>query len=538
VSRPVILTLASAAGLVLLVALVNVSNLLLARGTARRRELALRAALGAGRARILRQLLTESVLLGLAGGAAGLLLALWGVRTIVTLAPAGLPRLAEIAPDPRALGFALVLSLVTGIVFGLAPAWRSSRTDLRAVFEDGDRVGGDARASRGRDALVVVEVALAVTLGVGAGLLARSFVSLVTLDPGFASERRLTAVVGFTGTPFADPARQPAFFRELLDRVEALPGVRRAALVNHLPIGGDMWGSRLTIDGAPAPRPGEEPAAAQRVVSPGYFETMGIHIVRGRSFTKDDRRAVVVNESFARQYLAGRDPVGRRLKFGGGSSDRPWLAVVGVYRDTRQWRLTDRVTPEIYFPYANNPVDQWTQTTIVIETDVEPRSIAPGVQAAVWAIDPGLPVSPIRTMDEILADEVVGPRFAATLVGLFALLALVVATVGVYAVLSFAVARRARELGVRIALGARRGRVFGLVLGRGLLLVGSGLVAGLAGAAVGAHYVSALLFGVTPGDPATYAMTAVTVLAVSVAASAIPARRATRIDPISALRTE
>jgi putative ABC transport system permease protein len=274
------------------------------------------------------------------------------------------------------------------------------------------------------------------------------------------------------------------------------------------------------------------------VVSPGYFETMGIHIVRGRSFTKDDRRAVVVNESFARQYLAGRDPVGRRLKFGGGSSDRPWLAVVGVYRDTRQWRLTDRVTPEIYFPYANNPVDQWTQTTIVIETDVEPRSIAPGVQAAVWAIDPGLPVSPIRTMDEILADEVVGPRFAATLVGLFALLALVVATVGVYAVLSFAVARRARELGVRIALGARRGRVFGLVLGRGLLLVGSGLVAGLAGAAVGAHYVSALLFGVTPGDPATYAMTAVTVLAVSVAASAIPARRATRIDPISALRTE
>jgi len=536
--RPVILTLASAAGLVLLVALVNVSNLLLARATARRRELALRAALGAGRARILRQLLTESVLLGLAGGAAGLLLAIWGVRAIVALAPAGLPRLSEVAPDPRALGFALVLSLATGVVFGIAPAWRSSRADLRAVFEDGERGGGDTRALRRRDALVVIEVALAVMLGVGAGLLARSFVALVTLDPGFASERRLTAAVGFAGTPFADPARQPAFFQEVLDRVEALPGVRRAALVNHLPLGGDIWGSRLTIDGAPAPPPGEEPSATQRVAGPGYFETMGIRLVRGRSFTRDDRAAALVNETFAQLYLPGSDPVGRRVKLGGASSDRPWLTIIGVYRDTRQWRLADALQPEIYLPYAINPVAWWTQTTLVIETGVEPRSLAASVEAAVWAIDPDLPVSPIRTMDEILAGEVVGSRFAATLVGLFALLALVVATVGVYAVLSFTVARRTRELGVRVALGARRGQVFGLVLGRGLWLVAAGLVAGLAGAAAGARYVSTLLFGVTAIDPATYATIAATVLIVAAAASAIPARRATKVDPMVALRAE
>jgi len=536
--RPVILTLAGAAGLVLLVALVNVSNLLLARATARRRELALRAALGAGRARILRQLLTESVILGLAGGAAGLLLAVWGVRAIVALAPAGLPRLHEIAPDPRVFGFALVVSFGTGVAFGLAPASRSSRADLRAVFEEAERGGGDRRATRRRDALVVVEVALAVTLGVGAGLLARSFIALVRLDPGFASVRRLTAVVGFAGTPFADPARQPAFFQELLDRVEALPGVRHAALVNHLPIGGDIWGARLTIDGVPAPRPGREPAATQRVASAGYFETMGICFVRGRSFTKEDSRVVLVNESFARQYLSGQDPVGRRVKFGSGPSDRPWLTVVGVYRDTRQWRLADSLAPEIYLPYAINPVDWWTQTTIVIETGVEPGTLGPSVQAAVWGIDSDLPVSPIRTMDEILAGEVAGPRFAATLVGLFAILALSVATVGVYAVLSFTVARRTRELGVRVALGARRGQLFGLVLGRGLLLVAVGLTAGLAGAAVGARYVSTLLFGITAADPATYTTVATFVLVVATTASAIPARRATKVDPIVALRAE
>jgi len=383
-----------------------------------------------------------------------------------------------------------------------------------------------------------VAIRLAVTLGVGAGLLARSFVAVVTLDPGFASARRLTAAVGFAGTPFADPARQPAFFQEIVDRVEALPGVRRAALVNHLPIGGDMWGSRLTIDGAAAPQPGEEPSATQRVAGPGYFETMGIRIVRGRSFTRDDRHVVLVNESFARQYLSERDPVGRRVKVGAAQSDRPWLTVVGVYRDTRQWKLTDDLAPEIYFPYSINPVDWWAQTTVVIETVVDPRSLAGSVEAAVWAIDPDLPVSPIRTMDEILAGEAVGERFAATLVGLFAILALVVATVGVYAVLSFTVARRTRELGVRVALGAPRGQIFGLVLGRGLLLVGSGTAAGLVGAAVVARYASTLLFGVTSLDPATYALVAAVVLVVAAAASAIPARRATRIDPIVALRAE
>jgi putative ABC transport system permease protein len=536
--RPVILTFAAAAALVLLVVLVNVSNLLLSRASARRRELALRAALGAGRGRLLRQLLTESVLVGGAGGVAGVLVALWGVRALVAAAPAGLPRLDEIAPDPRVFGAALLVSLAAGLVFGLAPAWRAARAELRSALEDGARGGTEGRAPRRRDALVVVQVALAVAIAVGAGLLARSFVSLVTLDPGFASRHRLTADIGFAGTPFAEPARQPAFFRELVTRVEALPGVRRAGLVDLLPIGGDIWRWGLTIDGAPAPARGHEPSAALRVASPGYVEAMGLHLVRGRSFTPADRDVVLVNETFARRYLAGRDPVGRRLKLGGGPSDRPWLTVAGVYRDTRQWRLSADLQPEMYLPYAINPVAWWGRTTLVVETDVDPRTLASAVQAAVWAIDPDLPVDPIRTMGDILEGEVTGPRFAAALVGLFAILALVIAVVGVYAVLAYAVSRRQREMSVRLALGAPRAQIFRLVLGRGLALVAAGLAAGLALAAAGARYASSLLFGVTPGDPLTYAAVGVAVLVVAAAACAIPAWRATAADPMAALRAD
>ncbi len=536
--RPVILTFAAAAALALLVVLVNVSNLLLSRASARRRELALRAALGAGRGRLVRQLLTESALLGGAGGAAGVLLALWGVRALVAAAPAGLPRLDEIVPDPRVFGAALLVSLAAGLVFGLVPAWRAARADLRGALEDGARGGSEGGAPRRRDALVVVQVALAATLAVGAGLLARSFVSLLTLDPGFASDHRLTADIGFAGTPFADPARQPALFQDLLTRVEALPGVRRAALVDLLPIGGDIWRWGLTIDGAPAAARGHGPAAALRVATPGYLETMGIRLARGRSFTRADRDVVLVNETFARRYLAGRDPVGRRLRLGSEPSDRPWLTVAGVYHDTRQWRLTDDLQPEIYLPYAINPVAWWDRTTLVVETDVDPRTLVSSVRAAAWAIDPDLPVDPVRTMGDILEEEVAGPRFAAALVGLFAALALVIAVMGVYAVLAYAVSRRTKEMGVRLALGAPRGRVFRLVLGRGLALVAAGLAGGLAGAAVGARYVSSLLFGVTAGDPATYAAVGAAVLAAAAVACAIPAWRATAVDPIAALRAD
>ena len=536
--RPVILIFAAAAALALLVVLVNVSSLLLSRASARRRELALRAALGAGRGRLLRQLLTESVLLGGAGGVAGVLFALWGVRALVAAAPAGLPRLDEIASDPRVFAAALVVSLATGLIVGLAPAWRAVRADLRGALEQGARGGTDGRSPRRHDALVVAEVALAVTLAVGAGLLARSFVSLLTLDPGFASGHRLTAVVGFAGTPFAEPAQQPALFRELVTRVEALPGVRRAALVDFLPIGGDIWRWGLTIDGGPAPERGHEPSAALRVATPGYFETMGIRLVRGRSFTPADRDVVLVNETFARRYLTGRDPVGRRLRLGSDPSDCPWLSVAGVYRDTRQWRLSADLQPEIYPPYAINPVAWWGRTTLVVETEVDPRTLAAGVRAAAWSIDPTLPVDPVRTMGDILEGEVAGPRFAAALVGLFAALALVIAVMGVYAVLAYAVSRRMKEMGVRVALGAPRARVFRLVLGRGLALVATGLALGLAGAGAGARYVSSQLFGVTAGDPITYAAVGAAVLLAAAAACAIPAWRASTIDPIVALRAD
>ena len=397
--RPVILIFAAAAALALLVVLVNVSSLLLSRASARRRELALRAALGAGRGRLLRQLLTESVLLGGAGGVAGVLFALWGVRALVAAAPAGLPRLDEIAPDPRVFAAALVVSLATGLIVGLAPAWRAVRADLRGALEQGARGGTDGRSPRRHDALVVAEVALAVTLAVGAGLLARSFVSLLTLDPGFASGHRLTAVVGFAGTPFAEPAQQPALFRELVTRVEALPGVRRAALVDspsdrrgHLAMGPDNRRRPRARTGARAV--GGAPGGHARLLRDDGHPPRAraeLHARRPRRGPRErDVRAAVPDGPGSRRppAQAGERPVG--IARGSRSPACTATRASGGCPPT----CSRRSDP----PYAINPVAWWGRTTLVVETEVDPRTLAAGVRAAAWSIDPTLPVDPVRTM--------------------------------------------------------------------------------------------------------------------------------------------
>jgi putative ABC transport system permease protein len=535
-ARPAILVLAAAVGLVLLIACANVANLLLARASGRGREMAVRAALGAARARLIRQLLAESLLLATIGGALGTLLAMWGVGALVAASPDGTPRAEAIGINGAVLAFTVGMTLLTGILFGLAPALHASRADLTSGLREGARGQAGGGGRKLRRALVVAETALALVLLAGAGLLLRSFAQLQAVDRGFDSTNVLVGNVNAPRARFDNAGKIVALYDRLVERLQSVPGAEATALVSVLPLSGSDSDFAFFIEGRPKPATSaEQPTAWYRIVSSDYFKTMRIRIVRGRGLTDQDGTSapgvVVINESLARKYWPNEDPLGRRI-----SLDETTFTIVGIVADIRH-RGPDRPPDEeMYLHYRQYP----ERGTVVVARSASGNaaSLAPAVREAVRSVDPALPLANVTTMETLEADAVSQPRFVMLLVGLFAVVALALALVGVYGVLSYAVAQRTSEIGVRMALGATRGDVLRLVIFDGLRMVAVGAVIGVAGAAAAGRAMRALLFGVGAVDLPTLGLTVAALVAAAAVASAVPARRAIRIDPVEALRYE
>jgi putative ABC transport system permease protein len=538
-----LLILLGAVGLVLLIACANVAHMLLARASSRRKELAVRGALGAGRARIAAQLLTENLLLAVLGGAAGLVIASWGTRALRALSPANLPRVDSVAIDGWVALFLIAATLATGLIFGLVPALRVSSMNLAGALKDAARGSSESfRRNRLRGALVASEFALALVLLIGAGLMVRSFFALRAVDPGFRPDHVISMVVSVAGSPEADAGRREVFYRQLLDRVRALPGVEAAGGINHLPLAGDLWGWSFTIAGRPKPNPGEAPGAVYRIIMPGYLETMRLPVLRGRGISeRDDSGApgvVLINERAAARYWPGEDPLGKQISFDGHN----WITIAGIVKNAKQGDWADEVEPEVYLPALQNrafledPGVHFAYLTLVARTVGDPAALAPALKQAVWSFDRNLPVSEVLTMDRVVADATAAPRFEMLLLGVFATIALVLAAVGIYGVMSYSVARRTQEIGIRVSLGATRRDVLAMVVRQAMALVLAGAAVGLAGSLMLARLMSGMLYGVRPADPLTFAVVALLLAAVALAAAAIPALRATRIDPLVALR--
>jgi predicted permease len=550
--RQALLVLSVAVGFVLLIACANVACLLLARAAARQKEAAVRVALGASRWRILRQLLTESLLLSLSGAAVGMLLAVWGVDWVTALLAGNtdsfnvrLPRLSEIKIDAAALIYAFAVSLATAVLFGLAPALAASKPDLNQILKESGRgmAGGRRRL---RETFVVAELALALVLLIGAGLLMNSFVKLQAVDPGFNPRNLLTMTVSLAGaSQYVGPSRA-AFYRQLTDRLTALPGVESASAINHLPLAGDTWSTPLTIEGRPLPPPGQEVGATFRVSRPDYFRTMGARLRAGRDFTERDAAdapgVVIINETLARRHWPAEDPIGKRITLDDprdNSRAPQWLTVVGVVQDVKQSSWTDAPSNEIYLSFQQSRsfyAGRFASMTMVVRTSIEPQSLAAAVQGEVRALDRSLPVSNVVSMEQVIADTLWQQRFNLQLLGLFATLALALAAIGLYGVLSYAVAQRTHEVGLRMALGAQRRDVMKLVVGQGMKLALLGVALGLLASLALTRLMTKLLFEVSATDFTTFAVIALVLLAVALVACWIPARRATKVDPMVALR--
>ena len=543
--RPAFLVLFAAVGFVLLIASANIANLLLARGAARQRELAVRTALGAGRGRLMRQLLTESVLLALVGGAAGVLLAYWLLRILPAAAPAGIPRIDEVAIDGTVLAFACLTSIGTGLLFGLVPALQASRVNVVGTFnEAGMSATGGFRFLRGnrlRSLLIVAEVALSFVLLVAASLLVRSFVTLADVNPGYDPANVLTARLSLPPARYGDAAVKNVFWDRLLDRLGALPDVRAAGVTNLLPLLPGNIVLTFGVEGEPdPPSRDDQPRAGLRLVTPGYIAAMGLRLVEGRSLADTDRAdgalVLLVNESLARQYLGGR-ALQRRLR---GLTGAGPFEIVGVVGDVRHAGLDVDPQPEIYMsavqPGTRLPPSRGG--VLAVRTANDPLLLVPVLRRILADIDPNLPLDDVATMEQRVSASVAQPRFYTWLMGFFSVLALFLAAVGIYGVLSYAVTQRQREIGVRMALGAARGDVLRLVLSQGLALTVTGVAIGVAGALAVTRFLRTLLFGVTPTDPVTFVAIPVLLLIVALAACWVPARRATRVDPMVALRYE
>jgi putative ABC transport system permease protein len=540
-ARTLLLVLPGAGGLVLLIACANVANLLLARATARRREMAIRAALGAGRWQIVRQLLTESVLLFMIGGAAGLLLTTWGLEVLLKLSPADIPRRDEISIDATVLWFTLGLSLLTGLVFGLVPAWQASRADLHdALKESSHSAGAASGAKRFRNALVVAEMAFAIVLLIASGLLIRSFVRLLDVKPGFATENIIGFGVSLPNASYADAQRRAEFYQRLEERLRALPGVVAVGAATRLPLldAARNITSFLTIEGRPETER-DRPEVDFRRATPGYFQTMGIPQLQGRLFTEQDLRAqnsvVVINEVMARKYWPNEDPVGKRIGMGGGAPGGSWSTIIGVVGSVRHLGLDSEPRPEVYYHYLTSPP---VGPVIVIRTAAAPDALMNSIRSEVAALDKDAPVSQISTMEQVVARSVAPQRFMMLLFGLFAIVALVLAAVGIYGVMAYSVAQRTQEIGIRMALGAEKSDVLKLVIGQGMKLTALGVAPGLLAAFGLTRLMAGLLFGVSATDPLTFVVIALLLALVALLACYLPARRATRIDPLIALRCE
>ena len=562
--RRALLMLLGAVAFMLLVACVNVANLLLARAAAREREFAVRAALGASRARIIRQLLLESVPLGLLGGGAGLLLATWGLDLIRSLLPSSLPQHNTIGIDGRVLVFTLLASMLTVVVFGLLPAFQTARHELRDRLNEGGRGGtGGRRRSRLRAGLVVTEMALALILLVGAGLMMQSFVNLHHVDIGFSATNVLTMRIPLPKSKYPVPQQPndppPAglnFFNQMLERVQALPGVESAGVSNILPLGvGNGWGKMFSVEGHPMPTSLDQvPGVGLALVSPNYFKTLGITLRRGRDFTSSDRAetqpVAVINETLARRSFPNEDPLGKRIWLGPPESllprelrspDNPFVrrTIVGVIADVKSGNLDTAAGAEVYLPLEQSRGEGWENTMMLaVRSSLPTDSLAAAIREEVRTLDRDQPVTGIATMEERVSRTMSEPRFNTLLLGLFAGIAMLLAALGIYGVMSYAVTQRSPEFAIRMALGAQRHDVLGLVIGQGMKLTLIGVGLGLAGAFALTRLIQNLLFDVSAADPLTFTVIALLLALVALVACWLPARRATKVDPLVALRYE
>jgi putative ABC transport system permease protein len=535
--KPVLYTLLGAVGCVLLIACANLANLLLARATARHREISIRAALGAGRGRLIRQLLTESVVLAICGGAAGVVLAKWGLDALLALAPTNLPRSGEIHLNAGVLLFSLGLSIVTGLLFGIAPAWLAARADVNEALKQGTR-GSTEGGARGRlrSALVVIEVMLALVLLGGAGLLARSFMQLVHVDPGFIPENATLMRLSLPQKKYAQPEQQTAFADALLERVKNLPGVQAVGVTHSMPLVGD-YVLGFNIEGRPPVDPSQEPSLNYYSVTPDYFRAMGIRLIRGRVFTAQDDakapRVCLINETLARQYFPNEDPIGKRMNITNGPET--WREIVGIVGDIKQYGVDQTTTAQGYEPFAQVP---FSSLNVVIRTKGSAAALLGALRPTVYAVDKDQPVGAIRPLEEIVADSVSRQRFAMTLLTVFSAVALVIAAVGIYGVMAYNVVQRTGEFGIRMALGAQQRDVLRLVLTQGGKLIGLGLAVGLLATLAASRAMGSMLFNTSAYDPLTLSSITLLLGAVALIACFFPANRATKVNPIEALRTE
>lgn len=535
--RPTLLILLGAVGLLLLIACANVANLLLARATARQREISIRAALGSSRWRIVRQLLTESLVLGLFGGLLGALIGKWSLDAMLAIAPSDLPRAAEIALDGRALAFTLVLALGTGVIFGLAPALQSLRVNLVEALKDGSRGASDGgRRHWVRNTLVVLEVALALMLLSGAGLLMRSFLQLSAASPGFNPHHALWVSVGLPRAKYDTPAKQNTVIEALLERFRALPGVTSVGVSHVMPFSGSDYSLGLEIEGKPVPE-SDLPSTNYFAVSPDYFKAMGIPLLRGRDFTAQDRtdspRVAIISQSLANQFFPGQDPIGKRINMTNGP--QTWREIIGVVGDIKHAAIDQITQPQSYEPILQA---QFTGLNFAVRTSGDPTTLTAALRREVYAVDPDQPVGQVAALEKLVGDSMARQRFAFTLFAVFSGLALLLASIGIYGVMAYNVSQRRGEIGVRMALGATAGDVIKLILRQGFGVIALGVGTGLAATLALAHVIQSMLYGTNPRDPLTLALIAAVLAAVALIACLIPALRATKVDPLTALRSE
>ncbi|HYE76290.1 MAG TPA: ABC transporter permease, partial [Blastocatellia bacterium] len=539
--RPALIVLLVAVGFVLLIACANIANLLLSRGAARYREIAVRTALGAGRGRIIRQLLTESMLLAVAGGVAGLLFAWLSFSFLKQLIPGEMEMNASVRIDARIFGFTLLLSVLTGIIFGLAPALQAAKVDLNeALKQSGGRTGTSTGHRRLRSVLVVAEIALALVLLVGAGLLIQTFLKLRTLDVGLNPENVLTLKTQLPRSKYGELPKRAAFYEQVLERVRALPGVVGAGYTTAVPLTWKGGTNGFTVEGR-EDRPGQD--AQSRQVTTGYMETMGMKLRQGRFFDNHDdaqsQLVAIINETMARQFWQGENALGKRFRPSSDDFQNRWVTVVGIVADVKEMGLEAPAKAEMFFPYQQLQRMRWNMPRdLVVRTAGDPTSVVAAVRQAIWSVDPTQPISNVRTMGEILSEEVALRRIGMTLLAAFAVLALLLASLGIYGVLAYAVTQRTQEIGIRMALGADRLAVLRLIMGDGARLAGAGIAVGLGLSFALTRLMSGLLFGVSASDPRTLAGVTLLLIVVALLACYVPARKATKVDPMIALRTE
>jgi putative ABC transport system permease protein len=531
-----------AVGFVLLIACANVANLLLTRAASRQREFGIRAALGASGLRVFRQLLTESLLLSVFGASLGSLLAVWGIEVLVRTGPANVPRVAESKLDAKVLGFTLIVSVVCGLIFGMAPAIHAARPNLNESLKEGGRQSGGSSGNRLRSLLVVAEIALSLVLLIGAGLLINSFLRLEQVSPGFSARGVLTTSLATLRAKYPRPEQQATFFQRAVDRLGSVPGVESAAAVHPIPFGGGEEAETFGIEGNPPVSPGEEPAAISFVISSGYFKTFGVPLLRGRDFAdtdvKNSPRVVIINNGFARRFFPDRDPIGRRLLIGldVDNPNPPPSEIVGVVGDVKDAELESDPGPEMYLPYTQSPTP--AMDVLVKAAPGSEAAVAGSIREAIKQVDREEFIPDIRSMEQLLGRSTASRRFIMNLLCVFAALALVLAVTGIYGVMSYAVAQRGHEIGIRMALGARSNSVLRLVLSQGMMLAGIGIIAGLLIAFAVTRFLSSLLYEVSAADLSTFGFVTILLAVVAIAACYLPARRATRVDPIVALRYE